>query len=290
MSVMFELPPVSIVQITDLHIKQPGALTYGKVDTADFLRRAVVSLNAIVPRPDAVVITGDLVDQGQEVQYQHLHNILADLQIPYYLLVGNHDARQALRKVYPESTYLHEGPKGDDGECYIQYGVDIGPVRFLALDSLVVGKAGGALCASRLQWLEKALSDAKDRPVVIGLHHPPFATGIGHMDGSVLDDDATAGLAAIVSRYPNVERVIAGHIHREIHARFAGTMASTAGSTAHQVCLDLRPDAPDDFTMEPPSFVIHRWTAATGLVSHLGYIGNYAGPFPFRDGGGALLD
>lgn len=287
---MFDTPPVSIVQITDLHIKQPGALTYGKVDTADFLRRAVVSLNAIVPRPDAVVITGDLVDQGQEVQYRHLQNMLADLQIPYYLLVGNHDARNALRDVYRDSGYLREGPQDGDGECFIQYGVDIGPLRFLALDSLSVGKAGGTLCAARLQWLEEALFEARDRPVVIGLHHPPFATGIGHMDGSVLDDLATASLAAIVSRYSNVERVIAGHIHREIHTRFAGTIASTAGSTAHQVCLDLRPGAPDDFIMEPPSFVIHRWTTATGLVSHLGYIGDYAGPFPFRDGGGVLLD
>jgi len=287
---MFDTPPVSIVQITDPHIKQPGALTYGKVDTADFLRRAVVSLNAIFPRPDAVVITGDLVDQGQEVQYRHLQSILADLLIPYYLLVGNHDAREALRLVYPESAYLREGPEVDDGERFVQYGVDIGPLRFLALDSLSEGKAGGTLCASRLQWLEKELSDATHRPVVIGLHHPPFATGIGHMDGSVLDNDATARLAGIVLRYPNVERVIAGHIHREIHTRFAGTIASTAGSTAHQVCLDLRPDAPDDFTMEPPSFVIHRWTAATGLVSHLGYIGDYPGPFPFRDGGGVLLD
>ena len=290
MSEMFDMRPVSIVQITDLHIKQPGALTYGKVDTAAFLRRAVISLNAIVPRPDAVVITGDLVDQGQERQYQYLKSILADLHIPYYLLVGNHDAREALRHVFAESAYLREGPQSADGECFVQYGVDIGPLRFLALDSLVVGKPGGTLCAARLQWLATALSDTHDRPVVIGLHHPPFASGIGHMDGTVLDENATAGLAAIVSRYPNVERVIAGHIHREIHTRFAGTIASTAGSTAHQVCLDLRPDAPDNFTMEPPSFVIHRWTPTNGLISHLGYIGDYAGPFPFRDGGGVLLD
>lgn len=282
--------PISIVQITDLHIKQPGALTYGKVDTAAFLRQAIDSVNAITPRPDAVVITGDLVDQGSEAQYRYLKSLLDALTLPYYLLVGNHDARDGLRAVFTDDLYLENGPRGSQGETFVQYAVDFGPVRFLALDSLSPGKSGGTLCEHRLNWLEDALKDAGDRPVIIGLHHPPFVTGIGHMDHAFLDNASVEKLEAIVRRHPNIERLIAGHMHREIHTRFGGTIASTAGSTAHQVCLDLRPDAPDNFTMEPPSFVIHRWTASAGLVSHLGYIGDFAGPFPFRDGKGCLLD
>lgn len=273
----------TLIQITDLHIKPPGALAYGQVDTAEFLRRAIVRLNAISPRPDAVVITGDLVDAGRLDEYRLLKALLDDLTLPYYLLVGNHDARDTLRQIFTDHDYLFTG--GD----FVQYVADIGNVRLIALDSLDVGKPGGTLCPARIEWLADALDDAADKPVIVALHHPPFVTGIGHMDQALLDETSTSRLAELLSSYPNIERVIAGHLHREIHTRFAGTLASTAGSTAHQVCLDLRPDAPSAFTMEPPSYVVHRWHGGA-LVSHLGYVDTYAGPFPFHDMTGRLLD
>jgi 3',5'-cyclic-AMP phosphodiesterase len=54
--------PVYIAQISDLHIKPPATLAYGKVDTAKALERCVAALNAFVPVPDFVVISGDLAD------------------------------------------------------------------------------------------------------------------------------------------------------------------------------------------------------------------------------------
>lgn len=276
----------TFLQMTDLHIKRPGALAYGKVDTASYLRRAIARVRALDVElaPAAVVMTGDLVDSGGLDEYRQLKGLLDDLPCPYHLMVGNHDARETLREVF------HDVPTLFSGGAFVQYAVDIGAVRFIALDSLDVGQSGGTLCEERLDWLAQALDAAKDRPVVIGLHHPPFQCGIGHMDVAALDARSTAALAAIVSAHPNVERVIAGHVHREIHVRFAGTMASVAGSVAHQVCLDLRDDAPSAFTMEPPSFAVHRWTPAHGLVSHLAYVDEAPGPFPFYDAAGALID
>ena len=52
--------PVRIAQISDLHIKPPGTLAYGRVDTAKALERCVAALNAFRPKPDFVVISGDL--------------------------------------------------------------------------------------------------------------------------------------------------------------------------------------------------------------------------------------
>lgn len=271
----------TLIQITDTHIKRPGALAYGEVDTTAFLTRAIARLNALSPRPDAVVVTGDLVDSGGRDEYAQLKRLLDPLAIPCHLLVGNHDARAPLREVF--------GAVGGDAD-FIHYSVDIGALRLIALDSLDPGRSGGTLCATRLDWLAAALEDARHRPVIVALHHPPFRTGIGHMDRALLDDRSSAALATVLARHPNVARLIAGHLHREIHRCFGGTIASTAGSVAHQVCLDLRPDAPSAFTLEPPSYVVHRWTADAGLVSHLGYVDTYAGPFPFHDATGALLD
>ena len=66
-----------LAQISDLHIKRPGALAYRRVDTGAYLARTVAALNALEPRPDAVIMTGDLVDQGDPEQYKHLKTLLA---------------------------------------------------------------------------------------------------------------------------------------------------------------------------------------------------------------------
>jgi len=52
----------------------------------------------------------------------------------------------------------------------------------------------------------------------------------------------SADFAEIIRRYSQVERICCGHVHRAIECRFAGTIAGTAPSTAHQVTLDLRCD------------------------------------------------
>ncbi|MGY6161984.1 phosphodiesterase [Paraburkholderia strydomiana] len=273
-----------LAQISDLHIKRPGGLAYRRVDTAAYLGRCVAALNALVPRPDAVIITGDLVDQGDPQQYEHLKTLLAPLELPYFLLVGNHDDRAALRAVFPDRAELHSG-----GE-FVQYAFDVGALRVIALDSLEPGKSGGTLCDARLAWLETQLDAASGKPTIVALHHPPFACGIGHMDELRLDPAASARLAALIARYPNVERVICGHVHRPMFVRFGGTIASAVPAPAHQVALDLRDDAPSAFMMEPPAYALHRYDPATGLVTHHAYVDAADGPYPFYEPEGALID
>lgn len=273
-----------LAQISDLHIKRPGALAYRRVDTAAYLARCVAALNALQPRPDAVIVTGDLVDQGDPEQYAHLKTLLAPLAIPYFLLVGNHDDRAALRAAFPERAELHR-----DG-TFIQYAADLGPLRLIALDSLVPGHSAGTLCDARLAWLAAQLDDAAGKPTVVALHHPPFACGIGHMDELRLEPSAAARLATLIAAYPNVERVMCGHVHRSMFVRFGGTIASAVPAPAHQVALDLRDDAPSAFVMEPPGFALHRYEPATGLVTHHAYVDAADGPYPFYEPEGALID
>ena len=45
--------------------------------------------------------------------------------------------------------------------------------------------------------------------------------------------------------------------------------------------LDLAPDAPLMYSMDPPAVALHQWRLGTGLVTHLSYIGEYDGPYPF---------
>jgi Icc protein len=271
-----------LAQITDTHIKADGKLAYGKVDTAAYLARAVEALNALRPRPDLAIVTGDLVDFGRVVEYVRLRALLAPLEIPYFLTVGNHDAREELRAVFHDHACLRQG--GD----FVQYTIEDWPVRVIAVDTMVPRQGGGALCAQRLDWLERRLAEQPGRPTIIAMHHPPFVTGIGHMDKQGLAD--AAPFAAIVGRFANVERIICGHLHRDIQVRFAGTVAGTCPSVAHQVALDLRDDAPSRFKLEPPAYQLHYWRDGHGLRTHTAFIGDFAGPYPFYDAEGALLD
>lgn len=271
-------------QISDLHIKRPGKLAYRRVDTAQYLAACVARLNQLDPRPDFVILTGDLVDFGAREEYDHLRSLLDPLEIPYYLVMGNHDGRDALREVFPEHTYL-----GAPGE-FVQYALNLGPLRIVALDTQDPPNGGGKLCAVRRQWLADTLAQDTRTPTVVAMHHPPFLCGIEHMDVQALDRHDAAELATIVRGVDNVERIICGHVHRPIHTRFAGTIASVCPSPAHQVALDLRAGGPSAWVLDPPAFQLHRYTPQSGLVSHLAFVDDAGGAHPFYDATGALID
>lgn len=268
-----------LCQISDLHIKPPGKLAYGVVDTATMLQRCVEQIHELPQRPDAVIATGDLVDGATLAEYQLLRELLAPLTMPLYLMPGNHDERGALRQAFADHAYLHTASP------FIQYAIDDFPVRLVALDTVIPGQGGGTLCDQRLAWLDQTLA-ASGKPTVVALHHPPFVTGIGHMDRVALD--ASAQLEQIIVRHSQVERVIAGHLHRPITVRFGGTVASTCPSPAHQVVLDLTVHGADGFIMEPPAFQLHWWNGER-LVTHTEYVGDFGPTYPFRQNG-TLID
>lgn len=269
-----------ICQITDLHIKAHARKAYGVVDTTGALRRCLAALAALPQQPDVVVATGDLVDTGRAEDYRMLAVLFDAIRQPLYLLPGNHDERALLRAAFPGHAYLQEGTGP------INYVIDDYPVRLVALDTVIPGQSGGAIDRSTSAWLDGVLGAAPDRPTLVMMHHPPFATGIGHMDEIGLSGSEL--LAEVIARHPQVERIICGHLHRPISTRFAGTVASTCPSTAHQVVLDLAADAAGQFIMEPPGYQLHLWRPGQGLVSHAGVIGEFAGPYPFSDEHGLI--
>lgn len=271
-----------LLQLSDTHIREPGRLAYGRIDTAPYLRQAVASIGRLAQRPDAVVITGDLTDFGRAAEYDHLRALLEPLALPVYLMPGNHDDRQQLRASFPDHPYL-----GREG--FVQYSVPIGGLQLITLDTVVPQASEGSLCAERLAWLAEQLERHRQQPVVVAMHHPPFQTLIGHMDEIGLLSGA-AELEALLARYPNVQRVICGHLHRSIQVGFAGTLALTVPSPAHQVCLDLSPQAESAWSLEPPGFAIHALPAGGRMVSHVAYSGAFDGPYPFYETDGQLID
>lgn len=272
-----------VAQISDTHIVAPGDLFRCPIqgtapdaerlsrefDTAQYLAAAVACLNELVPRPDIAVVTGDLVEHGAPDEYARLRQLLAPLRMPIFVIPGNHDCRPELRQAFRADGYL-------PADGYLQYTIDDYPVRLVALDTVIPGKHAGTLCADRLGWLDRTLAAQPRRPTLILMHHPPFPTGITYMDNYGLDN--AAALAEIVARHPQVERILCGHLHRAIDRRFAGTVAGTVPSTAHQVRLNLVPGARISFIFEPPGYQLHLWQDGSGLITHTAVFGDWPGP------------
>jgi 3',5'-cyclic-AMP phosphodiesterase len=254
-----------IAQITDTHVQMPGGLLDRNYDTAGNLERAVRHLNQLTPQPDLVLLTGDTVDAGSPDEYGRLREILSTLNGPLYVIPGNHDEREAMRRAFSGEGYL---PR----EGFLHYTVEDWPVRLIALDTVIPGEPGGSLCDARMQWLAARLREAPDRPSVIFMHHPPFRTGLTVMDG--MGFGGAAALARLVKANPQVRQIVSGHIHRPIVTSFGGTIASVCPSTAQQAALDLRADPYLAVVMEPPAATLLWWDAsADSLVHHLSQIG-----------------
>ena len=256
-----------LCQISDPHIVKEGTLAYGRIDTPSMLVRCVSKILALPRRPDAVVATGDLTDHAAAEEYAVLRKLLAPLaaEMPVYLAVGNHDDRDALRAAFPEHQYL----AGHDG--FIQYVVDDFPVRLVVLDTLIPGAPGGKLCAERLRWLDRTLAasrSADDRRAA------PSALRHRHdHDGS--DDTRQSGRRGGRDRQaPACRACDLRPLPPQHPGALCGTIASVCPSSAHQLLLDLVPDAGIRFTFEPSSFHLHFWNGHQ-LVTHTALVEDF---------------
>ncbi len=263
-----------IAHLTDLHVRPAGKSANRVVETNMLTERALRAVADFQPRPDLVVITGDLTECGLDAEYANLARMVRQhLPMPVFVIPGNHDRREALREGLSHLPGVTADPH------FVQYAVEDYPVRLVLLDTLVPGAGHGELCTERLQFLDRTLSAAPDKPTIVAMHHPPFACGIAHMDRINLRD--AGAFAQVIGRHNQVERIICGHHHRPIVTRVAHAIASIAPSVAHQVEMTFDPLDPGAFVLEPPAFQIYRWTLDDGLVSHLLYVERFPGPFPF---------
>ena len=264
---------VLIAQISDTHICAEGRPLYGRIDTAGLLASAIDRIEGLRPAPDCVLLTGDLANTGGPEEYKALRQILSRLTRPFYVLPGNHDRRETFAQAFSDHRYLG----GEDG--FLHYVLDLGQARLIALDTVVPGEDGGLLCERRLDWLARRLGEARGRPTIIAMHHPPVAIGIDWLDETrCANADA---LAQIVVRHPEVERILCGHVHRAAQARFAGTVVATAPSTGYQVALEIGHAGEPHWVTEPPGFLLHWWREEAPLLTHVVPTASFGRPQPY---------
>lgn len=240
----------TLVQITDTHIVERGALLYGVADTAHHLAVTVAEINAIRPRPDAVLITGDLVEHPGPVNYSHFADLIAPLEMPVYLMPGNHDDPQAM------CSFFGNTPMFPCSDPHFQYVIEDLPFRIIMLNSHFDDSELPFFGPRRLHWLDEELSKS-DKPALIAIHHPPMKTGIGFID--MVGEQWYLGLDQVLRKHPQVLKIICGHGHIDLQGRLGDVPVQMVGSIAHQLIADRVIDiAPSFFNHRVPA-MLHHW-------------------------------
>ena len=205
-----------VLHLSDLHLNARGELRYG-VD-AGLALDAVLESCASLGELAAVIVTGDVADDGSEAAYRRARDVLLDFarirRARLVFCVGNHDDRDAFTRS------LGSGHIDADGnDC----GITVGPagrvcavseadeVRIVTLDSLVPGRWYGCLGPEQLRWVAAVLT--AEQPSVLAFHHPPIDLGVEIQQRVGLDD--RDGLAAVV-RPALVTAILCGHFHQQI--------------------------------------------------------------------------
>ncbi|MBN2753220.1 MAG: phosphodiesterase [Rhodospirillaceae bacterium] len=259
-----------VAQISDPHLTADGAPVHGVVDADEALRRTIAAVNALVPQPDVVLVTGDLTHDGALQATHRVRCLLMGLHAPVQVVGGNHDLRNSVRAVF--------GPFPEvDGAGGIVYAVEDYAVRLLALDASTDDPFRSTLPESQVVWLAARLAEAPTRPTILFLHHPPFDTGIAWLDEMGIAEGRHE-IGALIAAHGNVAAILCGHLHRPMRGQWYGVPVLAAPSVMNRVIFSgyRDDDTPIITVTAPPGFVVHHWSEASGLCSTLHFLDGHA--------------
>jgi Icc protein len=236
--------PLLLAQLSDLHI----AATAEEVDPLARLERVVEAVLALPNPMDAVLVSGDLSDDGSEESYRLGRSLLDRFECPVHVLPGNHDDRARLRAAF--------GLPGV-GDEPINYTAEVGELRLVLLDSNVPGQDPGRFGPRDLTWLDERLGEEPERPTLLAVHHTPLATGLPGWDAINLDPLEREALTGVVARHPQLRAIVGGHLHRIAAGSLGGCPVLSAPSTYLQALPDFNLEAEDVEMVGPSGFALH---------------------------------
>ncbi len=190
-------------------------------------------------KPDAIVASGDLVQDETAAGYERFRQAMADLGSPVWVIPGNHDSPDLMQACLSEPPFQCCGT------------VEFGNWAIVLLSTFVAGDDGGRLGADRLAGLDQALTGFADRHVLVFMHHQPMPMGSRWLDGVGLRD--AEDFLAVVDAHDNVRAVVWGHVHQASDRTRNGVRWLSTPST----CSQFLPNS-DDFALDsrPPGY---RW-------------------------------
>jgi 3',5'-cyclic-AMP phosphodiesterase len=224
-----------LLHLTDTHILASREGTLRGTPTADTLKRVLDHAAKRLPSPDAVLITGDLVQDEEEAAYTLFRDFFAGFRCPVFCLPGNHDDPALMRSVLSGAPFRLDAR------------TSLGDWEIIQLNSHVPGQAGGRLGQEALAWLDGVLADIAPRPALIAVHHPPVPLGTAWLDRIGLADGEA--LLGVLDCHEHARALLWGHAHqtwdsRRGHLQLIGTPSTCAQFLPGSRTFALDPAAP----------------------------------------------
>ncbi|WP_225840152.1 metallophosphoesterase [Streptomyces sp. NK08204] len=229
-----------ILHLSDTHLDSAGGPDADGADGTAALRRLLADLEH-VHDIDAVLVTGDVADDGSREAYARARELLVGFAHPrgarVFCTTGNHDDRAAFAEVLgtghtqPEAHY--RGPAGERAAASTVSGW-----RLITLDSLVPGKGYGRLGGDQLGWLRELLKTPAPLGTVLAFHHPPVALDVEVQRALGLQD--ASDLAEAI-RGTDVQLILCGHFHLQIVARLEQATVWVTPGVVNRIDLTARP-------------------------------------------------
>ncbi|WP_432014164.1 metallophosphoesterase [Streptomyces cucumeris] len=225
-------------QISDLHLDGSERASRRAARVMDHLRG--------LPRPvDALLVTGDIADHGEEGEYEEAA-ALFDAPFPVLTCPGNHDVRGAYRK-----ALLGEAPSAEPVNSLHRFD----DAAILMCDATIPGRDEGRLAPETLAWMDRSLTELGGRlPVLIAFHQPPAPVHHPLPDGSMLERPGE--LAALLRSHPEVAAVLTGHAHIAAVTTFADRPLIVGPAVTWTLRLPWEGGRPADRD-QPPGLAYH---------------------------------
>ncbi len=211
---------VRLLQVTDPHLYAVTGTRLLGVDTHASLLAVVNNAKSHHWPPDAILATGDLVQDESREGYQHFRRVFEALSVPVYAIPGNHDDPVFMQQVLEGGRFRYcETAVFDDWSVP-------------TLSTYAKGQAGGVLSHETLWDLEQTLGRHRDKYALICLHHQPVPMGSRWLDAVGLAD--AKDFLAVIARHDNVRGVLWGHVHQVFDEHRDGVRFMSTPSTCAQ--------------------------------------------------------
>jgi len=233
---------------------------------------AAVVEAAVAMRPDLLILTGDLANDGLAEEYRLVRRAIAGFPALILAVPGNHDRRDAFAAGMAGAGIVAAG-----GRRAIVHEAE--RVRLIGLDTLVEGADSGMIGEAQLAQVAETLARDDPRPVLVFLHHPPFEIGLP-LDWTRCSDGAALG--RLLLGHPRVLGVTCGHVHRQARVAWAGATGGVCPSVAWEIPLELAANGVPCLVPQSPAFQLHVVDPVLGLVSHTQYVTGGLSPLGYH--------
>lgn len=226
---------IRLLQISDTHLHAAADSRMRGVTTYATMLAVLEHVKKDARWPvDAILATGDIVQDESRAGYERFRATVAPLGVPVLSVPGNHDDPKLMNEVLTGGQFQVGGE------------LRLGPWSIIMLSTFLAGEDAGGLGPARLNGLRQSLAANPGQHVLVAMHHHPLPMGSIWLDGVALRD-ATA-FWDVIDAFPNVRVVLCGHVHQASDQERKGVRFLSTPSTCAQFlprsdffALDERP-------------------------------------------------